>query len=156
MSNIVTNKITIRGEGREKIKSLFEKSAIENEYGWVWELTSYGGWILCQVDSSDGICVEHDSIVIRGETQNSPPLELIQRLSSEYPELVFEITCLEQSNLHRQRWVFRDGKGLLQDCIEDIFVDDEPLGEPIVYMRDGEQMRELPDWVAVKDRRQNV
>ncbi len=144
MSNTVVTTIKVAGEGRYEIKDLFERSSV----GHAWNLKEYGTVLLCDVKHGDGITVEDDAIVIRGESKNSPPLLLVEKLSADYPGLTFEVKGKDLLNLFLQRWRFQAGEGRLLDCVQGAY---EGEGEEIVYMLDGEQFLKLPEWVAVDD-----
>lgn len=154
MANTNVSTITIFGDGRDAIKSLFDRSAVPTSFGHAWDLKAYSTVLFCDVKHGDGITVEQDAITIRCECKISPPLPLVERLSADHPGLTFEVQGKDLLNLFLQRWRFRAGHGTLLDCIQGAY---EGEGEEIVYMLDSEQFLVLPEWVAVEnDQRQDI
>ena len=148
MSNVNRTSIHVTGEGREAVAELFEKSAIPNQYGHAWCFPDCKESLLCDREHGDGIKIEPDAILIRGECKSKPPLLLIQQLSGRYPELTFVVTGWEPLNCFYQKWIFEAGEGFLLDCVENSY---ESEDEVVVYMRDGEQFLKLPFWVPAEN-----
>ena len=147
MSNTCVAEIIVYGVGRESIKDLFEDGFDESRH--CWDLNDYGPVMRCDAERGDGIKVQDDHIAIRGECESSPPLPLAQQMSADHPLLTFVVTGFELSNCCFQRWRFETGMGVLIDCIQNAY---EGEGEEIVYMKDGEQLLDLPDWIAVEEK----
>lgn len=148
--------IRVIGEGKEAIKSMFDRAEVPTHFGCAWNFRDYEECVLCQSELGDGITVEPSVIVIKGERSWQPPLTLVMKLSAHHPELEFEVDGCDLINNAYQRWKFQAGRGLLQDCVEgpapeESEYDCEESSET-VYMRNGEQLLPLPEWVAVKDR----
>jgi hypothetical protein len=148
--------IKVTGDGREAIKSMFDRAEVPTDFGCAWNFTDYEECVLCQSDLGDGITVEPSVIVIKGERGWQPPLTLVMKLSAHHPELEFEVDGCDLINNAYQRWHFQAGNGWLQDCVkgratEESEYDCEESPET-VYMRNGEQLLPLPEWVAVEDR----
>jgi hypothetical protein len=148
MSNTVVNTIKVTGDRHLEIKDLFEKSKVPTPFGHAWDLKEYNAAILCDVKHGDGITVQDDAIVIRGESKNSPPLDMIHKMSKDYPGLLFIVESKEVLNCYFQTWIFHGGEGWLKDCVQGAY---EGEGEEIVYMRDGKQINKFPIWVAAND-----
>lgn len=154
MANIVTCKLTVRGEGRERIKDLFQSVAVPTDWGCAWDFTNkYGGeysFILCSPADGDGITTDLDAIVIKGECKWHLPLDCIQKLSADFPDLEFVVGGNDLINDFYQRWRFKAGEGLLLDCIQgNCGYDDEP---DVIYMQDGHQFLELPSFMPVAEK----
>lgn len=145
MSNVCAITMKITGEGRYLIKEVFDQSAVQTSYGYAWHL--HGEVIRCDTEQGDGITVEPDAIVIKGETDWNLPLDLVQKMSQQHPNLSFEVQGTELTNLWSQRWNFEAGEGRLLDCVQDAD-NDEPR---IDYMLNGEHFLPLPEWVSTID-----
>lgn len=149
MANTCVSTIKVTGDGRERIKTLFDNAAVPTGYGCAWDLNEHEAVILCDTQDGDGITVEQDAIIIKGECKWSPPLALVLKLSEEHSGLTFEVSGNDLTNLHYQRWQFQNGHGSLLDCIEEAYYDED---EETVYAINGIQLLPLPEWVAVADR----
>lgn len=148
MSNTVVTRIKILGEERATVKELFDKAAVPTKFGCAWDFSGFPP-IICDVAHGDEIVVEEDSIIIKGETKDLPPLPLVIELSSKY-RVVFEVKGNDPSNCWFQRWIVESGDAFLLDCIQGAYAG-EGEDATIVYMRDGKQFVKLPFWVPAVD-----
>jgi hypothetical protein len=154
MANTCVFRLVVKGEGREVIKCIFEESALPFPWGCGWAIPGTEDVVSCQPAHGDGITVTPDAIIITGESKWQPPLRLILMLSEQYPELSFDVEGTDLVNAYIQRWLFQGGEGLLRDCVKGVCSEAYEAGEreETVYMRDGVQLLELPDWVPVVEK----
>lgn len=155
MGNTCKFAITIRGEGREVIADLFERSAEPTDWGCIWQVAD-GEPLACDIKNSnrrDGIHHFADCVRICGESRTNPPLLTVKQLSEQYPLLDFEVTGFEIQNCYLQNWLFKGGNGVLFDCTQEAY---EGEGERMVYMEGGRQLLPLPTWVPVSRERVGV
>ena len=154
MGKTVVFKMTVKGDGRKAVKDVFDRSATPLSWGCLWAIPGGEEFLSCVQSSGDGITVEPDAIIIRGESRWGTPLRLVQMFSAQHPKLVFEIVGWDVLDGLTQRWLFQRGKGSLKDCIEGVCSEAYAAGDrgETVYMRNGVQFLELPSWVAVEDK----
>jgi hypothetical protein len=142
MSNTCSITLRITGEEREAVKAHFDQTA--SPCGWALPC----GFVGCDELYDDGISVEPDAIVIKGVCKWDRHLDIVHSLSQQHPNAAIEMSGTELANIHYFRWTFEAGNGTLLDCI-DVGWEDEA---DVVYMLNGEQFLELPNWVAVTDK----
>jgi hypothetical protein len=152
MGNTVVWTLTVKGDGRDKVRTLFEENSEPTDWGIVWTIPGCNEAIAANLkhggNPPDGIRTEGDALIIKGEAKWSPPLTLVEMLAQRWPELDFVIWSWELTNGWCQRWCFKGQDDWLLDVYENPMYEDQEL---VVYVRDGVQFRPLPDWVPADD-----
>lgn len=143
MSNMFSFEMTVTGEARDNLAERLKEGVRSQEWGAILDVGD--GHAVVGMDDllSDKMSINDDAIVVRGESYGSP-LGLVHSLSEEYPHLQFAVNCNDLSNDFYSSWRFTAGHGQLRDCVAGGHGENE---DEIVYVRDGQQLRDLPEWI---------
>ncbi len=155
MSQCVVTTVVVTGpqDSRDALKHLFDESKIEKPWGYIWDIipkanfaADTGATRCMPMPVEDGITVTPENTTIRGESQSDAigagPFSLLIYLSERFGDLVFDATMNDLSASVFTDWQFVRGEGKLIGCGDD----------STIYMAEGQQLEELPDWVPVNNR----